>query len=43
MPLNEETKPNQTDGFNYYDLTQIFQFNINPLFAHSKVVSSIAI
>ena len=33
----------QLNGFTNGDLTQIFQFNINHLFAHSEVVLSIAI
>ena len=33
----------QLNGFNYWYLTLIFLFNINHLFADSKVVTSIAI
>ena len=33
----------QLNSFNYCNVTQIFLFNINHLFAHSEVVSSIAI
>ena len=33
----------QLNGFNYWYLTQIILFDINRLFAHSEVVTTIAI
>ena len=35
--------PTQLNGFNYCHQTLIILFNINHLFAHSKMVTSIAI
>ena len=43
LPTSIAFVSTQLNGFNYCDLTLIFLYDINHLFAHSEMVSSIAI